>query len=282
MQTKPKLKTRKTLTVPVTAVALLALGACGTEAGGGAGSGENAQGGDGTVQTDLPLTGVRWSVESSTLGGSRAPAPRGVHVRIDDKGAVRGHYGCNSFTGRATVKGETVTFDKLLSTQIACEDQEFEIALRKAFQDPLQAELNDSRLTLTTSEGETIALTSKPPEPAAPLTGTRWNVSAFKAGETAKSLPEGTAGKAYLTFGKDGSVRGHTGCNSLNGKAEQNDGTLAFGRIATTRMLCQGEEGAVEKDLLKVLSGKVTHRVDGRSLTLTGPDGRGLEAKAAE
>ncbi|WP_433546800.1 META domain-containing protein [Streptomyces sp. CA-294286] len=281
MQTKPKLRTRKMLTVPVTAVALLALGACGTETGAGS-EGSGKEGGDDTVQTDVPLTGVRWSVESATVGGKKAPAPDGVYVRIDDKGAVTGHYGCNSFTGKATVKGDTVDFDKLLSTQIACEDQDFELAMRKALEDPLKAELDDSRLTLTTSKGGTIALTSKPVEPTAPLTGTKWNVSGFQEGETARSLPEGTGGKAYLTFGKDGTVRGHTGCNSLNGRAQQGDGTLEFGRVATTRMLCQGAEGTVEKDLLKVLTGKVKYSVDGRSLTLTAADGKGLEAKAAK
>ncbi|MFF0745621.1 META domain-containing protein [Streptomyces sp. NPDC004111] len=285
MQTKPKLKTRKTkqaLSVSVTALALLALGACGTEKA-GAGSGPDVDRKDGgAVQSDLPLTGVRWTVENSTVGGKKAAAPKDVYVEIDDKGTVKGNYGCNTFSGSASVKGDTVKLDKLLSTQMACEQQDFEISLRKTFKDPLKAKLNDGRLTLTTAKGDTVALTSKPVEPAAPLAGTKWTVDSFLAGKTAKSLPSDTAGKAYLTFGKDGSVHGRTGCNSLNGKATQGDGTLEFGRIATTRMMCQGEGAAVEKQLLEVLSGKTTYRVDGRTLSLTGADGKGLAAKAAK
>jgi heat shock protein HslJ len=45
-------------------------------------------------------------------------------------------------------------------------------------------------------------------------------------------------------------------------------------------MMCQGAAGEVEKKLLKVLTGKVTYTVDGRSLSLTGPAGVGLEATA--
>ncbi|MFI5805756.1 META domain-containing protein [Streptomyces sp. NPDC051561] len=289
MQTKPKLKTRKmrhtkqALSVSVTALALLALGACGTEkAGAGSGAGGDRKGGEGSVRTDLPLTGVRWTVESSTVGGKKAPAPENVFVEIDGKGAVKGNYGCNSFTGKGSVKGDTVSLDKLLSTQMACDQQDFEIALRKAFKDPMKAKLDDGRLTLTTARGDTVALTSKPVEPATPLAGTKWTVNSFLEGKTAKSLPASTAGKAYLTFGKDGSIQGRTGCNSLNGKAKQGDGTLEFGRIATTRMMCQGDGSAVEKQLLEVLSGKTTYQVDGTSLSITGADGQGLAAKAAK
>ncbi|MFD3512510.1 META domain-containing protein [Streptomyces sp. NPDC058657] len=284
MQTKPKLKTRKTkqaLSVSVTALALLALGACGTETGAGAGSGAGGDRKDGgAVQADLPLTGVRWTAVSSTVDGKKAAAPKGVYVEIDDKGAVKGNYGCNTFTGRATVKGDAVTLDKLMSTQMACEQQDFELSLRKAFKSQLKAKLDDGRLTLTTAAGDTVALTSKPVEPDAPLTGTKWTVDSFVAGETAKSVPAGTAGKAYLTFGEDGSVRGRTGCNSLTGKAKQGDGTLEFGRIATTRMMCQGEGAGVEKQLLEVLSGKVAFRVDGSTLTLTTSTQKSLTAKS--
>lgn len=282
MQTKPKLKTRKTkqaLSVSVTALALLALGACGTETSAGAGAGK---GGGDEVQADLPLTGVRWTVESSTVGGKKTPAPKDVYVEIDDKGVVKGNFGCNSFTGKATVKGDAVDLDKLLSTQMACEQQDFELSLRKAYQDRLKAKLTDGRLTLTTAKGDTVALTSKPVAPAAPLAGTKWTVDSFLAGKTAKSLPASTAGKAYLTFGKDGSVHGRTGCNSLTGKAKQGDGTLEFGRIATTRMMCQGDGATVEKQLLEVLSGKAAYRVDGATLSLTGPDGKGLTAKSTK
>ncbi|WP_266651636.1 META domain-containing protein [Streptomyces sp. NBC_00237] len=279
----------KVLGVPVTVVALLALSACGTETTPGSQAGGDRKGNEqGTVQTDLALTGVKWTVESATVGGRKATAPKNTFVQIDDKGAVKGNYGCNSFTGRASVKGDAVDLDKLMSTQMACDVQDFELSMRKAFKEQLKAKVEGDRLTLTTAKGDTVALTSNPKaEAAAPLAGTKWTVTSFAdrktvggGDSTAATLPQDLAGKAYLTFGKDGSVRGRTGCNSLNGKAEAKDGTLAFGRIATTRMMCQGAAGEVEKKLLKVLTGEATYTVDGRSLSLTGPAGVGLEATA--
>ncbi|CAM5634391.1 lipoprotein [Streptomyces spiroverticillatus] len=292
--TRPKtLTTLKALGVPVTAAALLALSACGTETTPGSQAAGDRKGagqgdGQGTVQTDLALTGVRWTVESSTVGGKKATAPRDTFVQIDDKGAVKGNYGCNSFTGKATVKGDAVNLDKLMSTQMACDVQDFELAMRKAFKEPLTAKVDGDRLTLTTAKGDTLALTSKPKkEAAAPLAGTKWTVTSFSdrktvggGDTTAATVPKDTAGKAYLTFGKDGTVRGRTGCNSLNGTAKESGGNLEFGRVATTRMMCQGGAGEVEKKMLKVLTGKVSYTVDGRSLSLTGPAGVGLEATA--
>ncbi|MFJ4874434.1 META domain-containing protein [Streptomyces sp. NPDC088745] len=286
--------------MPVTAAALLALTACGTETTPGGDRKSAGQGaGQGTVQPDLALTGVRWTVESSTADGRKAAAPENTFVQIDDKGAVKGNYGCNSFTGRATVKGDTVTLDKLLSTQMACDVQDFELAMRKAFKEPLKAAVDGDRLTLTTATGDTLALTSRPKkEPAAPLAGTRWTVTSFSdrktvdgggggdggggdGGSTASTVPADLAGKAHLTFGKDGSLSGRTGCNSLTGTAKESGGKLVLGRVATTRRMCQGAAGEVEKKILKVLTGTVSYTVDGRALSLTSPAGAGLEATAA-
>ena len=76
---------RNQLSVPVTVLALLALAACGTEPGSGSGDG------GGSVKTDLPLTGVHWSVDSVTVGGKKSAAPAGAHVEITDKGRAQGN-----------------------------------------------------------------------------------------------------------------------------------------------------------------------------------------------
>ncbi|MFI6895741.1 META domain-containing protein, partial [Streptomyces sp. NPDC050256] len=110
---------RQSLTVSV--LTLLALAACGTEPGPGAGSGHESRtgsgsgsgsdgsdgsdgsGGSGTVRSDSPLTGIRWEIESVTVGGKRSAAPAGAHVEIDAKGRASGNYGCNRFTAEAWV-----------------------------------------------------------------------------------------------------------------------------------------------------------------------------------
>ncbi|MFD9221448.1 META domain-containing protein [Streptomyces sp. NPDC060064] len=266
---------RNQLSIPVTVLALLALAACGTEPGSGSGDG------GGSVKTDLPLTGVHWSVDSVTVGGKRSAAPAGAHVEITDKGRAQGNYGCNHFGADVKVDGDTVTVSPAEMTEMACakDIQGFEDELRAAFSGKLKAKIADGKLTLTTEKGDSIALTSERP---AALVGTKWWVNSLLSDGTASSLPAGTDKKAYLTFGKDGSVQGSLGCNTFHSTAKITGANITFGRLATTRKQCPGPEMNVERELLKVLDGTVTYKLQHRGLSLTAPNGKGLAATAAQ
>lgn len=263
----------------VSVLALLTLAACGTESGSGAGSGD----GSGTVRTDLPVTGVHWSVSSLTVGGKKTAAPAGAHVEIDSEGKASGNLGCNRFTADVGIDGDTVTVGPGTTTEMGCEKdlQQFEKAMGRAFNGELKAAVtgrgDDRTLTLTTAEGDSIALTAQPP---APLTGTAWKVTGLVSGSTATSLPAGTEGKAHLTFGKDGSVEGSLGCNSFHGKATVAGSTITFGPLASTRKMCPGPEMELESTLLGVLKGKTTYTIEHRSLSLTAGNGKGIGASA--
>ena len=265
---------RKQLSIPVTALALLALAACGTESGSGAGGD-----GGGSVKTELPLTGVHWTVDSVTVDGKKSAAPAGAHVEITSKGRAEGSYGCNGFGADVTVNGDTITVGDAVMTEMACDKgvMGFEDALRSAFSGKLKAKIADGRLTLTTEKGDSIALTREAP---APLVGTKWSVNSLVTGDTASSLPAGTEKNAHLTFGKDGSVRGNLGCNNFTGTVKISGSTITFGRLATTRMMCAGTAQTLESHLLKVLKGDVTYKLQHRSLTLTAANGSGLSATA--
>lgn len=265
---------RNRLSIPVTALALLALAACGTESPAGSAGG-------GSVAPDVPLSGVRWSVDSLTVDGKRSAAPEGAHVEITDEGRAEGSYGCNQFGADVTVKGDTVTVGESRMTEKACEGevQGFEDALRGALTGELKAKLTDGRLTLTTGEGDTIALSAEKP---APLKGTKWTVDSLVDGTTAASVPEGTENKAHLTIAEDGTVGGSLGCNRFSSTAEVKGDTITFGRIAATRKLCPGPEMDLERQLTALLeSGPVTYEVEDRSLTLTAENGKGVVARAA-
>ncbi|MET7618894.1 META domain-containing protein [Streptomyces sp. NPDC005408] len=266
---------RNQLSIPVTALALLALAACGTETGSGSGSGD----GGGSVSTDLPLTGVHWSVDSVTVGGKKSPAPEGAHVEIGPKGHAGGSFGCNSFGADVTIDGDTITVGNAVQTEMACDKNRmsFEDALRAAFSGKLKAKITDGRLTLTTEKGDSIALSA---QKSAPLVGTKWTVNSLVTGDTASSLPAGTEKKAYMTFGKDGSVRGSLGCNTFTSTAKISGSTITFDRLATTRKMCTGTAMTVESHLLKVLEGKVTYKLQHNSLSLTAESGKGLAASS--
>ncbi|MFF3291931.1 META domain-containing protein [Streptomyces sp. NPDC003023] len=265
---------RNHLSISVTALAVLALAACGTESGSGGGGGAS-------VQPDVPLSGVHWSVDSITVDGRRTEAPTDAHVEITDKGRAQGNYGCNHFGADVKIEGDTVTVGPGEMTEMACEEkiQGFEDALRAAFSGKLKAKLTDGRLILTTEKGDTIALTS---EPSTPLVGTKWSVNSLVTGETVASLPAGAENKAHLTFGKDGSVTGSLGCNRFTSTAEITEDSIAFGRLASTRKLCEGPEMDLERKLVKILDGTVKYELNHRSLTLTGADGEGFAAVVAD
>ncbi|MFI6965126.1 META domain-containing protein [Streptomyces sp. NPDC050255] len=289
---------RQSLTVSV--LTLLALAACGTEPGPGAGSGHESRtgsgsgsgsdgsdgsdgsGGSGTVRSDSPLTGIRWEIESVTVGGKRSAAPAGAHVEIDAKGRASGNYGCNRFTAEAWFDGDTLAVEPGTTTEMGCEPdiQQFEALLSQTFSGKLTVVAKDDSLTLTTAKGGTIALTAQPP---APLTGTRWRITTLVSGSIASSLPVGTASKAHLTFGKDGTVQGALGCNSFRGTADVSGTAIAFGRLVTTRKVCPDPEMRLERALLDVLDGKRTaYGITHHTLSLTAPNGKGVAASAPE
>ncbi|WP_328949606.1 META domain-containing protein [Streptomyces sp. NBC_00184] len=283
----------------VSLLALLALAACGTESGAGSGQGSGSghgagsdasdgsyggggSDGSGTVRSGAPLTGIRWDVESVTAGGKRSVAPAGAHVEFDAKGRASGSYGCNLFTAEARLDGDTLTVEPGTTTEMGCEPdiQQFEALLSQAFSGKLTVAAKDAGITLTTAEGGTIALTARPP---APLTGTRWRITTLVSGSIASSLPAGTANKAHITLGKDGTVQGVLGCNRFRGTADVSGTAIAFGRLVTTRRMCPDPETRLERALLDVLDGKRTaYGITHHTLSLTAPDGKGLAASAPE
>ncbi|WP_405666838.1 META domain-containing protein [Streptomyces sp. NBC_00055] len=256
----------------VSVLALLTLAACGTESG--------SDDGSGTVRTDRPVTGVHWNVDSVTVGGKRTVAPDGAHVTITPDGRATGNFGCNHFTAPVRVDGDTVTVKPATTTEMGCEKdlQRFERALSRTFSGRLTAAAAEKSLTLTTAKGDSIAFTS---EPAAPLVGTTWTVTALVSGSAASSLPAGAGKKAQLRFGEDDSVQGSPGCNRIRGTATVSGSAITFGRINGTRTMCPDPQMKVERALLAILDGRTTYRIDHRTLTLTTADGEGFSATAA-
>ncbi|MEU2246012.1 META domain-containing protein [Streptomyces sp. NPDC019224] len=265
--------------------ALLALVACGTEPAerNGAGPSRSASaGGTGTARPAASLTGVRWSVGSVTADGRRTDAPAGAHVEIDANGRASGSYGCNRFTARARLDGHTLTVEPETTTQMGCRPdvQRFESLLAGAFSGKLTATVEKRTLTLTTADGDAIALTARRP---VPLAGTDWRVTTLSSGSAASSVPGGTEDKARITFGRDGTVHGTLGCNTFRGKAEVSGSTIAFGALAVTRKVCPDPETRLERAVRAVLDGTTTtFGIDLGTLTLTTKSGeQGLGARAA-
>ncbi|MGW6982474.1 META domain-containing protein [Streptomyces sp. NPDC054932] len=249
-------------------VLALALAGCGR--GGASGS------------APLPDPVGSWAVESLTTGGRTMHAPAAARVDIGENEA-KGNYGCNGFTAAVAFAGPSaVTVTPGASTTMACADMEFETAFAKVFQGRMTIDRGPDRLTLKAADGSTLAMTSTPPVPDAPLTTTPWTVESLVGAGTAASLPAEAAGKARFTIAPDFAVSGILGCNRFSAQATVVGSTVTFGPLTSTRMACDGPVGEVEKALTGLFgSGPLTAKVDGRTLTLTAPDGKGLTAGAA-
>ncbi|MFC8075971.1 META domain-containing protein [Streptomyces sp. NPDC057307] len=269
-----------TTVTALTTLALLALAGCGTE------SGRESLGADeagSAVRTDLPLTDVRWSVDSLNVDGKKIAVPAEASLEIDAKGKVSARTGCNGVGAMVTIDGDTITVgERLPSTQMGCPGVPgtFEKALGGAIDGKIKAKVDDKKLTLTTAAGDSIALSAEKP---APLVGTGWAVDGLISGKTARSLPKDKKGetpKATLTFAKDGTVSGNLGCNGFSASAKVAGSTITFGPVKATRKLCPEPGMSVERELMKVLKGQVTYEVHHRELTLKTAGGEGLSAGA--
>ncbi|MFJ7590798.1 META domain-containing protein [Streptomyces sp. NPDC097617] len=249
-------------------VLALAVTGCGREAASGSAT--------------LPDPMGSWAVESLTTGGRTLHAPDSARLQIGQDQA-KGNYGCNGFTAELAFTGTSaVNVTPGVSTTMACADMEFETAFAKLFQGRLTIDRGPDRLTLKTADGSTIAMTSVPEASDAPLTTTPWTVESLVSGATSASLPAEAAGKSQFTIAPDLAVSGNLGCNRFSAKATVEGSTVSFGPLTATRMACEGPVGEVERALTELFgSGPLTSKIEGRTLTLTAPDGKGLTAKAA-
>lgn len=267
------------------------LAACGTESG----SGSGAVGEEETKKTPAiaaAIADTRWIPQKVTVDGKDHLLPeekgsRHGEAEITFKpgaaepdisgGDSGGSVGCNSFGADSEIVGDTVKISDLAMTTMGCPGPvgEFEKKFIGVFDNDLKAAIEERdgarTLTLTSPDGDSITLRDGPAV-TPPLKGTRWAV------ETTADTKTDT--KAYLTLTGDNTVTGSLGCNTFHGRATVRSGTIEFGRLATTRMVCSGPVMKTERELTEILSGKVSYQQERDSLTLTTAAGEDLRARA--
>lgn len=105
----------------------------------------------------------------------------------------------------------------------------------------------------------------------APLVNTYWKLVALEG----RAVPR-TTQEAYITLQSQGRLVGSGSCNRLMGNWVQDGEKLQLGRVAATRMACEGESGATEAALLKVLEKTTRWRTTGQRLELLDTQGKVL------
>jgi heat shock protein HslJ len=103
----------------------------------------------------------------------------------------------------------------------------------------------------------------------APLAGSEWRPTEIAGVEIAEDT------EIFVSF-EDGEVTGNGGCNQFFGSYKIEGGAIAFGPIASTKMLCPDPVQQNEDHLFEVLSQIAGFRRDGTELELTAEAGEPL------
>lgn len=197
-----------------------------------------------------------------------------LEIKTSDK-TFGGTSGCNSFGGSLLTEGSKISFSKMASTEMYCNDSGFEQNYFKALQSSTKYVIKNGDLILSNPNKTTLIFTNNNMKASANKTTENtnggmnrlndiWVLESMgdikvKAENYRKGLPQ-------LEFHiADMQYMGNTGCNSLSGKFEADDKKIKILPGAMTRMYCKG---ANEGDFLKLLNAATTYNITDNRLSL--------------
>jgi heat shock protein HslJ len=244
--------------VAAAAVVLLLAAACGDDdTVSSVGSDDDSSG--------TPLEGTTWVVTADAPLGVALEAIA-VTAQFQD-GRLSGHSGCNRYTARYEVDGDSLTIGPDIGgTSMACPPAQ--MAVEQAYLGRLPQvtgfAIDGNTLTMTDDEGETV-LKYEASEGSEAIQGD-WEVTSYYAGTAITSV----VGNVTMTAKfEDGTVRGNTGCNSFNGPYEIDGQNITIGPLASTLAACPTpEQDTQETNYLNALQLAKTFQVTGDQLDL--------------
>lgn len=124
------------------------------------------------AQPGRNLTGTEWQLVSLGPTGSEAEVVPGttVTLKFGEDGRASGSTGCNSYSGAYEVRGDSISFGRLVSTRRACLDQnanEQEQRFLSSLESANRFRLSSNRLTLLSDRGRNVLnfVSTSAPEP---------------------------------------------------------------------------------------------------------------------
>jgi heat shock protein HslJ len=172
-----------------------------------------------------------------------------------------------------------MTVGPMMSTQMACDQplMDQDSAVQAFLTAGTTVSVDGDTLvltgTLTGSEATITLLDREVADPDRPLADTAWTVTGVISSD-AISSGWGSA-VATLTI-VDGQAQVNTGCNTgfATVTVDEAAGTIAFGPLALTKMMCDDDAMRLEQEVSRVLTGTATYSIEAGSLTLmNGTDG---------
>ena len=121
------------------------------------------------------LTGIEWRLVSLGPTGAEQDVVQGttVTLRLGDDGRAGGSTGCNSYGGNYQVRGDTISFSRIVATRRACLDQnanEQEHRFLSVLESGDRFRLSSNRLTIVSDRTRSVLnfvnnSASDPPDP---------------------------------------------------------------------------------------------------------------------
>ncbi|MCU0482314.1 MAG: META domain-containing protein, partial [Anaerolineae bacterium] len=188
------------------------------------------------VFDSLALANSEWILVSyGTLDAPVTPiAEAPITLKFADDGTVAGSGGCNSYSSGYTLVDSAITFDAVISTEMACMTDGV-MAQESAYYGALASATLISKQTvdsLVIDYGENTGeqLTFKRVHN---LGNTAWQLVSFD-----DETPVVENSIVTIIFNADGTMGGSGGCNSYGGTYVVNGDAIDFNDVASTMMAC--------------------------------------------
>lgn len=259
------------LRAAVIAVSVILVAGCADPSGSGAG---------GSVFAD-DLDGQAFVGGTVVASGDSRGVVEGTRLSLEfDGDSLSTGAGCNQMSGRFAVEdGRLVLPEGLSSTEMACEPalMEQETWWAGFLASAPELTLTDPRLTLRTADARVDMTNLDVAQPQAELTGTLWTLDGIIEGESVSSVPDDVT--STLRLDGSGTAEVETGCNTGWADVRIGKGSLEFGTLGLTLVLCADPVAEIEAAVLAVLEGEVAYSLRRQSLILT-RNGTGLLYRA--
>lgn len=219
------------------------------------------------AQDTNPLAGTQWQLVEQ--GGS-AVEPF-VTLSFDEQGGAGGNGGCNVYGGSYSLDGDSITFDGLFSTMMACPALDVEQAFFAALSSATTFALTDDGLVIRYGDADDQLVFV--PGPA--LEGSQWQLVAIDG----TPAVDGTL--VTLSFNADGSLNGDSGCNLYRSTYTVEGSALTVDPVLSTRRACLSDElNAQETALLAALEAATSYTLRPGQLFISYGNGQQLEFAA--
>ena len=121
------------------------------------------------------LTGIEWRLVSLGPTGAEQDVVQGttVTLRLGDDGRAGGSTGCNSYGGNYQVRGDTISFSRIVATRRACLDQnanEQEHRFLSVLESANRFRVSSNRLTIVSDRNRSVLnfVNNSAPDPPDP------------------------------------------------------------------------------------------------------------------